>query len=322
MHSYSPDVTEPTCVQILQPGYKVGDRILRPARVAVAEPGEAEDPTSQAETARRETTERRSDARPNRRMRPARRRHAPRVAATRTHEEEPVEHQGLPREGLLQGPRRHQGREPPTRSRSRTASSPASTTRTPTRATPSAEERFKEISEAYNVLSDDKRRKEYDEARSLFGGGVRMPGQGGGGGYGVRPRRPVRRPAGAAAPAAARRPARRRCSAAAAAAGHHPAAAAARRGRRDRGLADASATRSTASTVSLRLTGEGPCQACTGTGAKAGTVPQGLPDLRGHRPGQPEPGQLRVLRALQDLPGPRPGGRRPVPGVLGQRARA
>ncbi len=38
MHSYSSDVTEPTCVQILQPGYKVGERILRPARVAVAEP--------------------------------------------------------------------------------------------------------------------------------------------------------------------------------------------------------------------------------------------------------------------------------------------
>jgi molecular chaperone GrpE len=38
MHSYSPDVTEPTCIQILQPGYKVGERILRPARVAVAEP--------------------------------------------------------------------------------------------------------------------------------------------------------------------------------------------------------------------------------------------------------------------------------------------
>jgi molecular chaperone GrpE len=40
MHSYSPGVTEPTCVQILQPGYRVGDRILRPARVAVAEPGD------------------------------------------------------------------------------------------------------------------------------------------------------------------------------------------------------------------------------------------------------------------------------------------
>jgi molecular chaperone GrpE len=39
MHSYSDQVSEPTSVQILQPGYKVGDRILRPARVAVAEPG-------------------------------------------------------------------------------------------------------------------------------------------------------------------------------------------------------------------------------------------------------------------------------------------
>ena len=43
----------------------------------------------------------------------------------------------------------------------------------------SAEERFKEISEAHNVLSDEKRRKEYDDARSLFGGGgLRMPGSG------------------------------------------------------------------------------------------------------------------------------------------------
>src|SRR6266568_4808025 len=40
VHSYSADVTEPACVKILQPGYKVGERILRPARVAVAEPAE------------------------------------------------------------------------------------------------------------------------------------------------------------------------------------------------------------------------------------------------------------------------------------------
>src|ERR1700676_315500 len=51
-----------------------------------------------------------------------------------------------------------------------------------------AEERFKEISEAYSVLSDEKRRKEYDEARSLFGGGFRVPtgsrpGTGNGGGF-------------------------------------------------------------------------------------------------------------------------------------------
>ncbi len=39
-HMYSPDVTEPTAVQILQPGYRVGDRIVRPARVAVAEPSD------------------------------------------------------------------------------------------------------------------------------------------------------------------------------------------------------------------------------------------------------------------------------------------
>ncbi|GAA2316944.1 nucleotide exchange factor GrpE [Streptomyces kunmingensis] len=38
MHSYAPDVTETTCVAILQPGYKIGDRTIRPARVAVAEP--------------------------------------------------------------------------------------------------------------------------------------------------------------------------------------------------------------------------------------------------------------------------------------------
>ncbi|MCW2945564.1 MAG: GrpE protein [Actinoallomurus sp.] len=58
MHSYSAEVSEPTAVQILQPGYGIGERILRPARVAVAEPsgdteGEAETPAeaeTQAET--------------------------------------------------------------------------------------------------------------------------------------------------------------------------------------------------------------------------------------------------------------------------------
>jgi molecular chaperone GrpE len=37
-HGHSADVTEPTCADILQPGYRVGERILRPARVAVLEP--------------------------------------------------------------------------------------------------------------------------------------------------------------------------------------------------------------------------------------------------------------------------------------------
>ncbi|MGQ0467549.1 MAG: nucleotide exchange factor GrpE [Sporichthyaceae bacterium] len=40
MHEHSAEVTEPTCVEILQSGYKVGERIMRPARVKVAEPAE------------------------------------------------------------------------------------------------------------------------------------------------------------------------------------------------------------------------------------------------------------------------------------------
>jgi molecular chaperone GrpE len=41
MHTYSAEVAEPTCVEILQPGYRVGTRVIRPARVTVAEPDAA-----------------------------------------------------------------------------------------------------------------------------------------------------------------------------------------------------------------------------------------------------------------------------------------
>ena len=37
-HTLSADVSEPVCAEVYQPGYRVGDRVLRPARVAVAEP--------------------------------------------------------------------------------------------------------------------------------------------------------------------------------------------------------------------------------------------------------------------------------------------
>ncbi|TXS37131.1 nucleotide exchange factor GrpE [Streptomyces sp. OR43] len=49
MHSYAPDVTETTCVAILQPGYRIGERTIRPARVAVAEPQPGATPAGKEE---------------------------------------------------------------------------------------------------------------------------------------------------------------------------------------------------------------------------------------------------------------------------------
>jgi molecular chaperone DnaJ len=149
-----------------------------------------------------------------------------------------------------------------------------------------AEERFKQISEAYNTLSDEKKRKEYDDARSMFGGGFRAPGgsrpgqpgggfgfdlgdlfgnggaggttTGGGGGLGdllggmfggggragtqTRPRR------GADVET-------------------------------ETTLSFGDAVDGT--TVPLKLTGDGPCPVCHGTGAKAGTVPKVCPTCEG-----------------------------------------
>jgi molecular chaperone DnaJ len=144
----------------------------------------------------------------------------------------------------------------------------------------SAEERFKEISEAYNVLSDEKRRKEYDDARSLFGGGgFRGPvgGQGGtsGGGFGFD----LGDLLGNAGEGASGR------------LGDLLGGVFGGRGTqqtRPRRGADVE-TETTLSfgdaidgvTVSLRLTGEGPCPVCRGTGAKAGTVPRVCPTCEG-----------------------------------------
>jgi molecular chaperone DnaJ len=50
---------------------------------------------------------------------------------------------------------------------------------------PKAEARFKSVSEAYGVLSDPAKRKEYDEARSLFGSGGLRGGNGFGGAGGA-----------------------------------------------------------------------------------------------------------------------------------------
>jgi molecular chaperone GrpE len=42
-HHLSSEVTEASCVEVFSPGYRLGERLLRPARVAVAEPEPDED---------------------------------------------------------------------------------------------------------------------------------------------------------------------------------------------------------------------------------------------------------------------------------------
>jgi len=143
----------------------------------------------------------------------------------------------------------------------------------------SAEAKFKEISEAYSVLSDEKRRKEYDEARSLFGSGFRVPtgtrpGQGGFGGFDLGD---IFSGAGDAGT--------RLGDLFGGVFGGGTRTGAANRARRG---ADVE-TETTLSfgdaidgaTASLRLTGEGPCPTCRGTGAKAGTVPRVCPSCQG-----------------------------------------
>jgi molecular chaperone DnaJ len=139
-----------------------------------------------------------------------------------------------------------------------------------------SEERFKEISEAYNVLSDDKRRKEYDEARSLFGSGIRMPGTAGGGqgGFGFD--------LGDIFGSTQGTTGGRLGDLLGGVFGGHSTQARPRRGADIE--TETSLTFSDAidgSTVSLRLAGEGPCKACLGTGAKTGTVPRVCPTCEG-----------------------------------------
>jgi len=141
-----------------------------------------------------------------------------------------------------------------------------------------AEERFKEISEAYNVLSDEKRRKEYDDTRSMFAGG-RMPGSGGtaggsygfdlgdlfgGGGTSSTGGRLGDILGGVFGTGRTQQQARPRRGADV---------------ETEASLSFGDAIEGT--TVALRLAGEGPCKDCMGTGAKAGTVPRVCPTCEG-----------------------------------------
>ncbi|MCF2526643.1 molecular chaperone DnaJ [Yinghuangia soli] len=137
-----------------------------------------------------------------------------------------------------------------------------------------AEERFKEISEAYDVLADEKRRKEYDDARALFGnGGYRPPGPGGAGGFPFdlndlfgQAGGPGQQPGGAGGIGDlfgglfGRTGARQ---------------AQARRGQDVESEVTLNFTDAVdGATVPIRLTSSEPCHHCNGTGAAAGTMPR------------------------------------------------
>jgi molecular chaperone DnaJ len=132
-----------------------------------------------------------------------------------------------------------------------------------------SEEKFKEISEAYNVLSDSKRRAEYDEARSLFGaGGARVPG--GGGSFGGFDLGDIFSSTGGSGGKLGD-----------ILGGMFGGGTRTTQQTRPRRGADVETEASLSfsdaidgSTVSLRMTDEGPCKVCRGTGAKAGTVPK------------------------------------------------
>ncbi|MGH3394401.1 MAG: molecular chaperone DnaJ [Streptosporangiaceae bacterium] len=142
-----------------------------------------------------------------------------------------------------------------------------------------SEERFKEISEAYNTLSDEKRRKEYDETRSMYGSGrIRMPGSGGtaGGGYGFD----LGDLFGGSTSSTGGRLGD--ILGGVFGSGRTQQQARPRRGadvETEASLSFGDAIDGT--TVALRLAGEGPCKECMGTGAKAGTVPRVCPTCEG-----------------------------------------
>ena len=155
-----------------------------------------------------------------------------------------------------------------------------------------AEEKFKAASEAYDVLSDDKKRKEYDEMRSLFGSGAFRRGARSGGGGQFDPSDLFGGFSGAGAGAGSGAGDRRFGGAgfsdifSSIFSGGGPTGPATRRGpQRGRDVETevtldfAQAVRGT--TLPLTLRSPGACDTCHGSGAKPGTTPRTCPQCQG-----------------------------------------
>jgi molecular chaperone DnaJ len=145
---------------------------------------------------------------------------------------------------------------------------------------PEAEKRFKEISEANDVLSNESKRQEYDEARRLFGGGgFRFPGSSGG--RTGAPMDDIFRNAsegsfsdlfgglfgGSGGTTRSTRFSTTRGP---------------RRGSDVEGEVTIDFVQAIEGvTVGMQMVSDAPCEACHGTGAKAGTVPRVCPTCQG-----------------------------------------
>lgn len=147
---------------------------------------------------------------------------------------------------------------------------------------PDAEKRFKEVSEANDVLSDTKKRKEYDEARSLFGGGgFRFPGGGG-----------ARQSGGPSVDDLFRNASGSDSGLGDLFGGlfnqgqtrtqRYSSARGPRRGSDVEGEVTVDFVDAIQGvTVGMQMVSDAPCEACHGTGAKAGTVPHVCPTCQG-----------------------------------------
>jgi len=145
---------------------------------------------------------------------------------------------------------------------------------------PEAERRFKEMSEANDVLSDSAKRKEYDEARRLFGGGgFRFPRSGGQPGSSSSVDDLFRQASsgdgnfsdlfGGLFNGAATRT-------------RSSTTRGPRRGSDVEGEVTVDFVQAIEGvTVGMQMVSDAPCEACHGTGAKAGTVPHVCPTCQG-----------------------------------------